>query len=230
MPKHYDDGRIFRLRSNPTEGPELTFRLTQEELQALRAVNQSTITSKQRALISDLVQLLVGNDALDERLNQRFARIVQDGPHTHNIETSVKAKPKKIRWKGNLADCYKIIADSGANGVTDEEGGFEFARRRNRPNANGIGNTWRPSRLQLVKAGLVKHDGRKRELVSGHKGKVWIVTNPDWTPPEENQYLQIVKDTPTEHGRAIERFGEVHIRQVMGADRSEVEALRNKAK
>ena len=196
MPKHYEDGRIFRLRSNPApncNGPELTFRISHEELEMLRKIDQSKISAKQRATISDLVGLLINSDdeVVNERLNRRFAKITQDGSRTHDVETSVKAAPKRRKWSENLALTYRVIRESGETGVTDEQGGIRFARLRNRPTAIGAGDTWRPSRGALVKAGLVRHNNEKRELVSGHMGKVWVVTNPNWEPPEKNQYLDM---------------------------------------
>ena len=189
MPRHYDDGRIFRLRSDAIHGNEFTLRLTEREWEALKAIDPTKITSKQRASIGDLIDLIITDDeAVRERLNRRFARIAQDGPIAHNVETTQDALPDKKKWSERLDDIYNIYRNAGIDGMTDEQAQDAYSNLK-RIDRRDIGNLVRPARNELVKCGLIYNTGEKREVRSGNKAILWAVVYPEWSPPKKDEYL-----------------------------------------
>ena len=206
MPRHYEDGRLFRLRSHPTEGPELCFRLTEEELDALRQVDQKTITTRDRAIISDLISLISKNDdEVIERVNRRFARVAAEGPAAHNAQTTQDALPNRKKWTDRLDDIYNIYRNAGIVGMTDQEAQDAYSNLK-RIDRRDIGDIVRPARVALVKIGLIYNTGKTKEVRSGNQATLWAAVDPAWRPPERNEYMtkeQIIKllERNTEHGR-----------------------------
>ena len=191
MPKKYDNTELlFRITEHPIRGWEVSFSLTEGEAKVLSTVDQDKISTRMTGALggffNDTMELPV--DA--EKMERRMQAIVDSGPAVHDIETSREAAPRGKKWTDNLSFAYQIILqshlDPTKDGVTDEEAGFDFARLKNRTILD-IGSSWRPSRGTLVKAGFVMDSGRRRLLRSGNEGTVWIVTNPNWTPPELNE-------------------------------------------
>jgi hypothetical protein len=109
-------------------------------------------------------------------------------PVTNKTQTSQDAIPNSKRWTQNLHDAYEIIR-STADGLTDEESQDRYAER-NKIDRRDIGNRWRPARVALVKIGVVKDTGEKRNVRSGRKAIVWSAVERTWTPPALNETLQ----------------------------------------
>lgn len=60
---------------------------------------------------------------------------------------------------------FAAIANAGEYGLTDAEGEETISMS---------GDTWRPRRWELAKAGRVRDSGRKRTLANGNEAVVWI--------------------------------------------------------
>jgi hypothetical protein len=183
MPTQYHDGRIFRLRADPVYGSEITLKITEEELQALRQIDQEQIGGKQRRGLGLLIDFLITgstNPALDRLMPNVQAR-------THDVETSRAAIPNSKRWTQNLHDAYQIIAKG--EGLTDEEAQDIYARAH-QIDRRDIGNRWRPARVALVAIGAVKNTGRKRRVRSQREAIVWAAVDDTWAPPQINETIQ----------------------------------------
>ena len=184
MPTHYADGRIFRLREDPIYGTEISLKITEEELQALRGVDPKNVGGKQRRGLGLLIDFLItgsSNPALDRLMPNVQAR-------THNVETSQSAIPNTKRWTQNLHDAYEII-NSAPDGLNDEESQDLYAKRKD-IDRRDIGNRWRPARVALVAIGAVRNTGNKRKVRSGREAIVWAAVDRSWTPPAVNETLQ----------------------------------------
>jgi len=210
MPKKYNNTELFfRITSHATRGWEVSFSLTEEEAKVLSTVDQDKISARMTGALGGFFKDTMELPADAEKMERRMQAIVDLGPAVHDIETSKAAAPRRKKWTANLSFAYQIILQKSKragngfhldpldNGVTDEEAGFEFARLKNRTTLD-IGSSWRPSRGTLVKAGFVIDSGRKRKLRSGNEGTVWIVTNPNWSPPELNETFPPFPETEEE--------------------------------
>jgi hypothetical protein len=184
MPTHYDDGRIFRIRLDPIHGAEVTLKLTDAELAALKGINPKEVPARSRTAIGLLVEYLYTQSA-NPVLDRLFGNVE---PVTNKTQTSQDAIPNSKRWTQNLHDVYEIIR-STADGLTDEESQDRYAER-NKIDRRDIGNRWRPARVALVKIGVVKDTGEKRNVRSGKEAIVWSAVERTWTPPALNETLQ----------------------------------------
>jgi hypothetical protein len=195
MPRHYEDGRIFRLRSNAEpncNGPELTFRLNDEELEGLKKIDQTKISMRKRQRIQEIVNLLI-SESEEPRpptpvLDRRFERTATDGPIAHDRQTTQDALPNTKKWSERLDDIYNIYRNSGIDGMTDEEAQDAYSNMK-RIDRRDIGNIVRPARNALVKCGLIYYTRKKREVRSGNKAMLWAVVDPSWKPPEKDAKL-----------------------------------------
>ena len=182
MPGKYPNGIVFRITNQPVRGWEASFSLSEEEAQKLSRVDQDALkvssTAKLGGFFSDAQKLPLD----EERMQRLFEELVSRGPAVVNVATSRAATPPPKKWSENLNIAYDIILQS-EDGLTDEEAGEIFARRKQRT-LIGIGNSWRPARRGLVRLGLVRDSGRTRALHSTNNGKVWVVTDSTWTIPE----------------------------------------------
>lgn len=72
---------------------------------------------------------------------------------------------------------FAAIRGQGTEGFTDEEGS----------QATWIGpSTYRPRRIELVRAGLIRDSGETRATASGRSAVVWIAADlPDSTAPRD---------------------------------------------
>ncbi len=186
MPGKYPNGIVFRITNHPVRGWEASFSLTEEEAQKLSRVDQDELkvssTAKLGGFFSDAAELPLD----EERMRRLFEELVSSGPPVVDVATSRAATPPPKKWSENLHIAYDIILQSNSDlwdGLTDEEAGEIFARRKQR-SLIGIGNSWRPARRGLVRLGLVRDSGRTRALRSTNEGKVWVVTDSTWTIPE----------------------------------------------
>lgn len=89
-------------------------------------------------------------------------------PHVRGSATS-KAAAEQIRRRVEV--CRRAVLDcirsKGRAGATDDEA----------QQATGYsGNTQRPRRVELVKAGLVKDSGETRRTAAGRQATVWVAT------------------------------------------------------
>lgn len=189
MPGKYPNGIVFRISQNALRGWEASFSLTEEEAQRLSRVNQDELgvatTAKLGAFFKEASELPLD----EERMRRAFEALVSRGPDVVNVNTSRAATPLPKKWSQNLNIAYDIILQS-EDGLTDEEAGEIFARRKQRT-LIGIGNSWRPARRGLVRLGLVRDSGRTRALHSTNNGKVWVVTDSTWTIPEIGSALKM---------------------------------------
>lgn len=200
MPTEYTEGVVFRITNHPVRGWEASFKITDAEASFCSTVDQDQIRAGLKAKLGQFFEGLKSLPADAEKMQRRFDAIAANGPDVVDVETSRQAAPSRKRWTDNLSTAYAVLLDA-PDGLTDEEAGREFARRKQRSIVD-IGNSWRPSRGALVKAGLVQDSGRTRELRSGNQGTVWVVTNRLWEPPAINEYLPN-KEEETEHAKLV---------------------------
>ncbi len=94
-------------------------------------------------------------------------------PHNGSVTSRQAAELARPFAAQQQEQVFQAIAQSGANGMTDQEV----------EDSLGIaGNSVRPRRMALWKAGRVKDSGNLRLTKSGRSAVVWIVT-----PPHENK-------------------------------------------
>ena len=89
-------------------------------------------------------------------------------------ETSIKAK-KKIQPKiGSITwAVFDLIKAGGIFGATDQELEAQMCMD---------GNTIRPTRGALVKTGIVKDSGQRRQNARGNECIVWVATEAEVNP------------------------------------------------
>jgi hypothetical protein len=109
-----------------------------------------------------MFQQVVGlGGAVEREMVERNVVIVAREPQETSLKAALRALPKSGTKRARL---YDYLASCG--GATDEE----------MEHALGIsGNTVRPTRVSLVRDGLVEDSGLVRPTVSGNDAIVWRV-------------------------------------------------------
>jgi hypothetical protein len=91
-----------------------------------------------------------------------------DPPAQRHSPTSVEAansiKPVLNELQTKVFAAFEYVAEEG---LTDEEGISALSMPA---------STYRPRRVELVEAGLVRNSGRTRPTASGRKAVVWVLT------------------------------------------------------
>ncbi len=90
-----------------------------------------------------------------------------DPPAQRHSPTSTAAAEAIIPHLPPLRLAVLLAIRGAADGLTDEEG----------VGVTGLSpNTWRPRRVELMRAGLVVDSGRTRRAKSGRRAVVWVAT------------------------------------------------------
>ena len=82
-----------------------------------------------------------------------------------SVEALVKVAPKIPTYKQRVLD---LLIERGGYGATDQE--MESA-------LNMSGNTIRPTRMGLLKAGVITDSGMTRLNQNGNRCIVWVINN-----------------------------------------------------
>ena len=83
----------------------------------------------------------------------------------HSVTSTMAAMDVAVKFTGVRLNVLKLLAQTS---LTDEEAQFKM---------NMTGNSYRPCRISLTKAGLVEESGEYRRTIAKKYANVWQVTS-----------------------------------------------------